>query len=396
MTTRWAARRLAVRAWLVPAAFGVVICAPARIEPVSAREGLSPPTVAAEASVPEVTASVATTRVSHDVDDPAVWVHPADGERSLILGTVKVAAPDGALVVYSLNGGILQVVAGLDRPNNVDVEYGFELGGRSVDLVVVTERLRRSLRLFRIADDGRGVVELGSVRVLDGQSGDDGAPMGIGLYRRASDRRMFAIVAPKHGDRQNYLWQYLLQDDGKGRVRATLVRRFGAFSGSEEIEAVAVDDELGYVYFADERSGIRKWHANPDHPDAARELAHFGRDGFRGDREGIGIYALSGGTGYIVCTDQLPGRSEYRLYRREGRPGNPHDHEAPVKVVRGNGDSTDGVEVTSSPLGAGLRNGALIAMNSRGRNFLIFPWEQVALNGSPSLHVARAIGTRTR
>ena len=228
-------------------------------------------------------------------------------------------------------------------------------------------------------------MSIGSVPVLEGQQGAAGEPMGIGLYRRPSDGHVFAIVAPKHGGPERYLWQYHLKADGAGRVTARFVRRFGTFSGHEEIEAVAVDDALGYVYFADERSGIRKWHADPDHPNAGVELAHFGRDEFRGDHEGIAIYTVADGTGYIVCTDQVRGRSEYRLYRREGEPSRPHDHGRVVKVVRGGGDSTDGIEATSSLLGARFRHGALVAMNSRGRNFLVFPWEQVALNGTPRL-----------
>ena len=38
--------------------------------------------------------------------------------------------------------------------------------------------------------------------------------------------------------------------------------------------------------YSDERFGIRKWHADPNHPDAAKELAVLGRDGYQGDREG--------------------------------------------------------------------------------------------------------------
>jgi len=37
--------------------------------------------------------------------------------------------------------------------------------------------------------------------------------------------------------------------------------------------------------------------------------------------EGIAIYALADGTGYIVCTDQLDGNSEDHVYPREGIPG---------------------------------------------------------------------------
>ena len=78
------------------------------------------------------------------------------------------------------------------------------------------------------------------------------------------------------------------------------MKRFGNYSGTSEIEAVAVDDELGYVYFADEGHGIRKWHADPDHPDANRELAVFGSSGFEIDREGIGICRMPTGAA-ISC-----------------------------------------------------------------------------------------------
>ena len=78
----------------------------------------------------DIRASVATAPVTDDADDPAVWVHPSDPARSLIIGTNKVAAPAGALVVFGLDGKIRQTIAGLDRPNNVDVEYGLVVGGQ--------------------------------------------------------------------------------------------------------------------------------------------------------------------------------------------------------------------------------------------------------------------------
>src|SRR5262249_14980371 len=158
---------------------------------------------------------------------------------------------------------------------------------------------------------------------------------GIGLYRRPRDGAIFAIVAPKAGPLSNYLWQYRLQDDGTGHVGATLVRRFGAFSGSGEIEAVAVDDELGVVYYADEGTGIHKWHADPDAPGADRELALFATTGYEQDREGIGIYATGKDTGYIVSVDQLPNESVFHVYPREGEPGHPHEHRELFRFVGG-------------------------------------------------------------
>jgi 3-phytase len=329
----------------------------------------------------EIEAEYSTAALSNDPDDPAIWVHPTDPSRSLILGTMKVASPAGAVVVFGMDGQTRQVISGIDRPNNIDVEYGFRLGGRSIDIAVVTERLKRQLRVFRIDPAEGRLVDLGGMPILDDQKGEAGAPMGIGLYRRDRDNAIFAIVAPKEGPRDGYLWQYHLFDAG-GRIGARFVRRFGRFSATtvreeNEIEAVAVDDDLGYVYYADEADGIHKWHADPDHPDASRELAHFGRSGYRGDREGIAIYAFSDGTGYIVCTDQLDQDSEYHLYPREGTPQNPHDHTREIALVRGGADATDGLEISARELGPGLPRGVMIAMNSAPRNFLVFRWQDV-------------------
>ena len=351
-----------------------------------------PPSPSRLSTAVEIEAEYGTASLSNDPDDPAIWVHPKDPSRSVILGTMKVAAPAGAVVVFGMDGQIRQVISGIDRPNNIDVEYGLQLGGRPVDIAVVTERLARQLRVFRIEPaDGR-LIDLGRIPVLEGQSGEAGAPMGIALYRRPRDGAIFAIVAPKEGPRQGYLWQYRLVDAGGGRVGAKFVRRFGSFSATSvreenEIEAVAVDDPLGYVYYADEADGIHKWHADPDHAEAGRELAHFARSGFRGDREGIAIYALPDGTGYIVATDQLDEDSEYHLYPREGQTGNPNDHSREIAVVRGGADATDGIEISSSPLGPGLPHGVFVAMNSGPRNFLVFRWQDVATALKPPLRM---------
>jgi 3-phytase len=338
----------------------------------------------------EIDAEYATAALANDPDDPAIWVDRSDPGRSLIIGTMKVAAPAGAIVVFGTDGQIRQVISGIDRPNNVDVEYGLQLSGRRVDIVVATERLQRQLRIFQIDPVERRLIELGRVPVLEGEPGDAGAPMGIGLYRRQTDNTIFAIVAPKTGPRDGYLWQYRLFETVPNRIGAKFVRRFGRFSATSvreenEIEAVAVDDELGYVYYADEGDGIHKWHADPDRADANRELAHFGRTGFRGDREGIAVYTLPDGTGYIVCTDQIDQDSEYHLYRREGTRANPHDHSEEIAVFRGGADATDGIEISSQPLGPGLPHGVMIAMNSTARNFLVFRWQDVAAAVTPPL-----------
>jgi 3-phytase len=85
------------------------------------------------------------------------------------------------------------------------------------------------------------LVDLGGIPILQDQPGEAGAPMGMGLYRRPGDGAVFAIVAPKEGPRDGYLWQYRLTEAG-GRIAAQFVRRFGTFSAGtvredNEIEA---------------------------------------------------------------------------------------------------------------------------------------------------------------
>jgi 3-phytase len=353
---------------------------------------------AAHAVLPAVKAVRATDALPRDPDDPAIWVNRGDASKSVVLGTMKVAAPDGALAVFGLDGKLRQLLKGPDRPNNVDVEYGLDLDATPTDIAVLTERLGRRLRVYAISADGSNVRDIssGQMPILAGAKGDEGAPMGIGLYRRPKDRAIFAIIAPKAGPKQNYLWQYLLEDDGTGRVKATFVRRFGHFSGVGEIEAVAVDDELGYVYYADETAGIHKWAADPDSPDAKTELALFGTTGYTQDREGIGIYTLPNGKGYIVSVDQLSGESVFHVYRREGEPGRPHDHSKTLLSFTGGADSTDGLDVTSAPLDAEFSDGLLVAMNSRNRNFLLFSWRDIAPAAAPPLDSSAPYRAPTR
>jgi 3-phytase len=325
-----------------------------------------------------------------DPDDPAIWINRADPSKSLVLGTMKVPAPDGGLAVFGLDGMLRHFLKGADRPNNVDVEYGLDLDATPTDIAVVTERLGRRLRVYAIARDGSALrdISAGKLPILAGASDDEGAPMGVALYRRPRDSAIFAIVSPKFGPKENYLWQYLLQDDGTGRVKATFVRRFGAFSGVGEIESVVVDDELGYVYYADEGAGIHKWSADPDSPDAARELALFATAGYEQDREGLGIYRLPGGTGYIVSVDQLPGESIFHVYKREGEPGRPHDHSKTVLSFKAIADGTDGLDVTAAALGPEFSDGLMVAMNSASRNFLLFRWRDIARAATPPLRTA--------
>jgi myo-inositol-hexaphosphate 3-phosphohydrolase len=216
-------------------------------------------------------------------------------------------------------------------------------------------------------------VDSGGIPVFERESLR--APMGIALYKRPSDGAIFAIVGRKEGPKDgSYLWQYRLQDDGSGNVQATLVRKFGAWSGDKEIEAIAVDDELGYVYYSDEQVGVHKYYADPNHENAGQELALFATEGFTQDHEGISIYEINDGTGYILVSDQQANR--FQIFTREGQPDDPHNHKL-VKIVNVSTNESDGSDVTSAALNDTFPKGLFVAM-SDNKTFQFYSWSDIA------------------
>lgn len=320
---------------------------------------------------PPVKPVIITEPVRFDSDDPAIWVNRARPSESLVIGTDK--NENGALYVFNLQGKIVaeKVVRGLKRPNNVDVAYGLKLNGKAVDIAVTTERLTHKLRIYTVPD--MKAVDKGGIEVFRGETGNEFRDlMGIALYR-SPDSKIYAIVGRKNGPKEDgYLWQYELLDDGTGNVKAELVRKFGQYSGKKEIEAIAVDNELGYIYYSDEQTGIRQYYADPEKGN--KQLSIFGTSGFAVDHEGISIYKLSDSTGYILVSDQ--GANRFQVFRREGTRSKPFKHEL-LKVVNVAARESDGSDIVSMPLNNTFRHGLFVVM-STDRTFHFYRWEDIA------------------
>ncbi|MFH0988643.1 MAG: phytase [bacterium] len=313
---------------------------------------------------------VITEPVKWDTDDPAIWINPDDPAKSLVIGTDKDS--DGALYVFDMNGKIIEekTVRNLKRPNNVDVEYGLILKGKSVDIAIAAERETNKIRVYSLPD--MKAIDNGGINVFEGEAQRE--PMGISIYKRLKDGSVFAIVSRKSGPKYGYLWQYLLQDDGKGNVKGTKVRAFGTYSGKKEIESVAVDDKLGYVYYSDEQTSIRKYYADPDAKDANKELAAISTADYLEDSEGISIYEVNDGTGYILVSNQSA--NKFHIYTREGEPGNPHNHKL-VKIVDVSTNNSDGSDVTNIPVNDKFPGGLFVAM-SDDKTFHYYSWNDIA------------------
>ena len=304
-----------------------------------------------------------TEALPHDTDDPSIWIHPTDASKSIIIGTDKDT--DGGLYAFDLNGKIHKKSITLKRPNNVDIAYGLVIDGKKVDVAVTTERESNKIRIFSLPD--LNPIDNGGIEVFEGEELRD--PMGIALYTRPSDKKIFAIVGRKSGPSGSYLWQYELFGTGKFAT-AKVVRKFGAYSGKKEIEAIAVDNELGTVLYCDEQFGIRKYKADPALNDN-KELALFGKTGFKADNEGIAIYKKTDSTGYILVSNQQA--NTFMVYPREGAKGNPNEYpllaEIPTSTIE-----CDGADVTSVNLGGKYKNGLFVAM-SNGMTFHYYAWD---------------------
>lgn len=301
--------------------------------------------------------AVVTEKVVFDTDDPAIWINPENAENSMIVGTDKETG--GGLYVFDLNGKIVRKVTGLQRPNNVDIEYGLDFNGKKIDIAATTERETNKVKIYQLPN----MEEIGEFTVFDGEQ--ERSPMGIALYKNPASGEIFAVVGRKSGPADGYLWQYKLTSKD-GKISAEVARKFGKYSGLKEIESIAVDDELGYIYYSDEQFGVHQYHADPQKGND--ELLVFGKKDFVSDVEGISIFPASEKTGFILVSNQQA--DTFNVYLREN-PSAGRIAQIPVSTKE-----SDGSDVTAVNLGPKFPNGVFVAM-SNGKVFHYYDWRDM-------------------
>ena len=301
-------------------------------------------------------------------DDPAVWVHPERPELSVVIGSQKKKG----INVYDLGGRLLQ-----SRPdgriNNVDVRYGFGLGGDTVDIVAGSNRSSDSISIYGIDPASRTLFDIADGVIPTGMSD----PYGLCMYRSPSSGLFYVFV----NDTDGVVRQWLLRDAGNGRVGAEPVREFSVGS---QTEGCVADDVTGDLYVGEENVAVWKYAAEPRGGEARTRVDGIDGGNLTGDIEGIAILRGAGQGGYLVVSDQ--GVDSFALYRLEaGYAYLGHFHVVADVAAGIDGVSeTDGIEVTGANLGPAFPQGVFIAQDGRNitpaerQNFKLVPWERIA------------------
>ncbi|MEU7565608.1 phytase [Streptomyces fradiae] len=374
-----------------------------------------------------------------DADDPAVWVDPENPARSIVIGTLKEAGLD----VYGLDGRRLQHIAAPAAPNedaspgrfnNVDVVYGFELGGRKTDLALVSDRGRDRIRAYAIDP---AAVAAGKPPLKD-VTAPDVAPVFAANEAEVDDQRTsYGLTAFKDDDdayvvvsqREETSLRLLQLKDRDGRVgyktedTLDLPDTFTLPDGKEwapcadpgerpQVEGMAVDQEEHVLYAAQETVGLWRVEIDdeefeePELIDRVREYGTpwtydaeadeecvldtendpgFGGDHLSADAEGVTIYHAEDGAGYVLASSQ--GDDTFAVYDRED------DNAYLGSFSVTDGDATDGVQhsdgstVVNVPLGGAFPKGMLVTHDGEatpadgdreGTNFKFTRWDAVA------------------
>jgi 3-phytase len=287
-------------------------------------------------------------------DDPALWVHPSSPEFSLILATNK----EEGLFVYDLAGREHQRLA-IGRVNNVDVRG---------DLAVASNDQVNGLSWVRITATDEGAV----IRFIGNTAVTHSMPYGVCLG--LLDGHPTAGVTYTDGSFE--IWR---ATDHGDRITAEFVRREKL---ATQLEGCVFDDAERRLFIGEEDHGV--WSLDLSDPASRpREVDTItaGR-GLVEDVEGISLYAMENGDGYLVVSAQ--GADRFVFYKRQP----PHHVVGAIRIGSsrdGKVDEvthTDGVEANSAPLPQYPR-GVLIVQDDanpaieKDQNFKLVDWRDV-------------------
>ncbi len=306
--------------------------------------GMAAAESAAVVPLPEVTAAVETAPVEtleDAADDPAIWVHPAQPEDSLILGTDKRFG----LRVYRLDGTQIQALP-VGRLNNVDLIQNVTLGGWNGDLAAATNRTDDSVVLFSVSETG--AEERGRFST---------APEPYGFCMGLDEGAVTLFVAHKQG----FVQPFVLTD-----LEEPPVVRPPLFFASQ-IEGCVYDAFGARLFVGEEETGI--WSApyrNGSFDTNGVTLVDRTGPGraLTADVEGLTLYQNDTGDGLLIASSQ--GSDLFVMYSLTA-PEMPLITAFRIVADRFSGidgaQETDGIAAMPGPLGPRFPDGILVVQD---------------------------------
>ncbi|MFH1139935.1 MAG: phytase [Pseudomonadota bacterium] len=329
-----------------------------------------------------------TTFTPPDADDVAFWHHPTDPTKGLVFATQKKAGYS----IYDSNAATLvDVNPGNIRYNNVDVVYGFSLNGQQADLAVFSDRIGDKFAVYQIQENPPYLTNVTDpdANVLFGGEPGENTAYGMAIYKSPVNGRVYAFVTQA----DTYLVRQFELLDNQGTVGWNLIRTVTLSGGDDDevAEGIVVDQEYGMVYICQEAVGVYRMDAEPGVSPVDVELTEDDMIVEEGDYnlikdiEGISIYYLNNGQGFILISSQ--GSNTFSVFQRVG-----NDFINSFTVIDNGLDidgsqECDGLDITNFPFGSDFPNGLVIVQDGQdttddptdvGTNFKWIKWEDVA------------------
>jgi len=291
--------------------------------------------------------------VDDAADDAAIWVHPTDASKSLILATDK----QNGVFVYTLSGKQQQTIAA-GRLNNIDLRQDVGgLAGAGEAIAIATNRTSKTIDLFVI--DAAGVIRTAGKLA----SGFDD-PYGASLYKNPRSGQLFAFACDKGG----LVRQWEITSES-GRLAGREVRSFHV---GAQAEGMVCDDEAGIFYIGEEGAGVWAYAADASLPagEQTRKLVIAGAPHglLAADVEGLAIARAQGEQPMLVVSSQ--GNSSFHFHELGGAYG--HRGSIVVKATIGSSaadggavQETDGIEVLAAPLGPAFPGGVMVVQDGK-------------------------------
>lgn len=277
-------------------------------------------------------------------DDSTIYANPVAPELSVIVADDKDQT-NGGVGVFDMRGKLLQFRQD-GMIGNIDLRSGFLFGGREIVLVGANNRTNNTLIFWELDPKARALSEPISTDIPTASPN-----YGSCLYHSRASGKFYAFVTQLTDPVA--MEQYELSESG-GRVIGTKVRSFDVGSISE---GCVTDDELGWLYVAQEDVALWKFGAEPTDSSSRMQVAAVDDSHIVADLEGLALAKGPGTSGYLVVSSQ--GNSTFAVYDREsnmflrnfaiGASGS-------IDAVT----ECDGLDITTSNLGPGFEKGALV------------------------------------